>query len=157
MAPKPPLDKTIVAQNRRARHDYTIQSTIETGIVLFGSEVKSIRSGKASINESYAGEKDGELFLANVYIPPYEAANVFNHEARRPRKLLAHKREIKKLKEEIQRKGSTLVPLSMYFNEDGRLKVELGIAVGKKKADKRQSDKDQDWKRSQARIMRDKN
>ncbi|MGB0843229.1 MAG: SsrA-binding protein SmpB [Alphaproteobacteria bacterium] len=157
MAPKPPIDKTIVAQNRRARFDYTIENTLETGIVLLGSEVKSIRNGRASINESYAGEKDGELFLANVYIPPYTAANQFNHEARRPRKLLAHRREIKKLKDEIQRKGSTLVPLSMYFNEDGRLKVELGIAVGKKKADKRQSDKEKDWKRNQARILRDKN
>lgn len=143
-----------VAQNRRARYDYLIESTLETGIVLFGSEVKSLRGGQASLNESYAGFDSGALCLVNCFIPEYPGANRFNHEPRRKRKLLIHKREIRKLSGQVQRQGITLIPLSIYFNERGMAKVELGIAKGKKKADKRATEKDRDWQRDKARAMR---
>ena len=146
----------LAAQNRRARFDYEILETIEAGIVLSGTEVKSLRAGQASINESYAGEKDGELFLINSYVPEYKAANRFNHEPRRVRKLLVHRRQRDRLLGSVKRDGITLVPLSIYFNERGIAKVELGLAKGRKKGDKREHLKKEDWKRDRARLMREK-
>jgi len=142
------------AQNRRARHDYLIEDTLEAGLVLHGSEVKVLRQGQASINEAYANESGGELFLVNANIPEYSAAKHFSHQPRRPRKLLLHRKEMNKLLGALRREGMTLVPLSIYFNERGRAKVELGLAHGKRKADKRQAEKDRDWQRDKARIMR---
>ncbi|HML09381.1 MAG TPA: SsrA-binding protein SmpB [Stellaceae bacterium] len=142
------------AQNRRARHDYLIEDTLEAGLVLQGSEVKVLRTGQASINEAYADEQAGELFLVNANIPEYKAADRFSHQPRRPRKLLLHRKEMNKLLGAIRREGMTIVPLSIYFNERGRAKVELGLAHGKKKADRRQAEKDRDWQRDKARIMR---
>src|ERR1700726_3823113 len=144
------------AQNRRARHDYLIEDTIEAGIVLQGSEVKVLRQGQASIAEAYADEQAGELFLVNANIPVYAASAHFNHQPRRPRKLLLHRRQMDRLLGAIRREGMTLVPLSIYFNERGRAKVELGLARGKRKADRRQAEKDRDWQRSRARILRDR-
>ena len=144
------------AQNRRARHDYTIEDTIEAGMVLTGTEVKVLRAGHASINEAYATEQGGELWLINSHIPEYKSANRFNHEPRRPRKLLVHRRQLDKLMGAIKREGVTLVPLSIYFNERGRAKLELGLAKGKKKADKREAEKARDWQRDKARLMREK-
>jgi len=142
------------AQNRRARHDFLIEDTLEAGLVLHGSEVKVLRTGQASIAEAYADAQAGELFLVNANIPEYKAANRFGHEPRRPRKLLLHRKEMDKLLGAIRREGVTVVPLSIYFNERGRAKVELGLAHGKKKADRRQAEKDRDWQRDKARIMR---
>ena len=142
------------AQNRRARHDYLIEDTLEAGLVLQGSEVKVLRTGQASINEAYADEQAGELFLVNANLPEYKAANRFSHQPRRPRKLLLHRKEMNKLLGAIRREGVTIVPLSIYFNERGRAKVELGLAKGKKMADKRQAEKDRSWQRDKARIMR---
>jgi SsrA-binding protein len=144
------------AQNRRARHDYLIEDTLEAGLVLQGSEVKVLRTGEASIAEAYADAQAGELFLVNANIPEYKAANRFSHEPRRPRKLLLHRKEMNKLLGAIRREGVTIVPLSIYFNERGRAKVELGLAHGKRKADRRQAEKDRDWQRDKARIMRSK-
>jgi len=148
--------RRFAAQNRRARHDFQIDSTLEAGIMLLGTEVKSLRAGKASLGESWAGEKDGDLYLLNADIPEYAAANRFNHERKRPRKLLVHKRERNKLLAAIKREGMTLVPLSLYFNPRGIAKVELGLAKGKKKGDKRESAKQRDWKRDKARLLRAK-
>jgi SsrA-binding protein len=144
----------IVAQNRRARFDYSIIEEIEAGIVLTGSEVKSLRGGRASINETYAGEMQGEIFLFNANIPIYEQANQFNHEPKRPRKLLLHKRQVNKWIGAIQRKGMTLVALSVYFNNKGRAKVALALAKGKNTVDKRETIKERDWSRDKARILR---
>lgn len=144
----------IVAQNRRARFDYFITEEVEAGIVLTGSEVKSLRDGRASINETYAGEMQGEIYLFNANIPVYEQANQFNHEPKRPRKLLLHKRQMNKWIGAIQRKGMTLVALSIYFNARGRAKVALGLAKGKNTVDKRQTIKERDWNRDKARILR---
>jgi SsrA-binding protein len=148
--------RRFAAQNRRARHDYQIDSTLEAGIVLLGSEVKSLRAGKASIGESWAGEKDGDLYLLNANIPEYAQANRLNHEPKRPRKLLVHKRERSKLLAAIKREGMTLVPLSLYFNPRGIAKVELGLAKGRKKGDRREAVKQRDWQRDKARLMRAK-
>lgn len=148
-----PTDR-FVAQNRRARYDYLIEDTLEAGIVLQGTEVKSLRSASASIAESYAGERGGDIWLFNAYIPTYRAANRFNHEERRPRKLLLHKKERNRLLGSVKREGITLVPLSIYFNERGIAKLQIGIAKGKKKADKRAAEKDRDWQRQKARVMR---
>jgi SsrA-binding protein len=142
------------AQNRRARYDYQIEEKLEAGLVLQGSEVKVLRQGQASINEAYAHEDGGELFLVNANIPEYHAANRFSHQPRRPRKLLLHRREMNKLLGAIRREGVTIVPLSIYFNERGRAKVELGLAHGRKKEDRRQAEKDRSWQRDKARIMR---
>lgn len=142
------------AQNRRARHEYLIEDTIEAGLVLHGAEVKVLRTGQASIAEAYADEEGGELFLVNANIPEYRAAAHFGHQPRRKRKLLLHKKEMNKLLGAIRREGMTLVPLSIYFNERGRAKIELGLARGKKKADKRQAERDRDWQRSRARLLR---
>ena len=144
------------AQNRRARYDYLIEEKLEAGLVLQGSEVKVLRQGQASINEAYAHESGGELFLVNANIPEYKSSNHFNHLPRRPRKLLLHRKEMTRLLSAIRREGVTIVPLSIYFNERGRAKVELGLAHGKKMADKRQASKDRDWQRDKARLMRDK-
>ena len=146
----------IAAQNRKARHDYFIEDTVEAGIMLVGTEVKALRGGKASIGEAFAGEQGGELYLFNAYIPEYEAANRFNHQPRRPRKLLVHKREMNRLLGQIRREGVTVVPLSFYFNPRGIVKVELGLARGKRKVDKRHAEKEKDWKRDKARLMRNR-
>ena len=144
----------VAARNRRARHDYFIEDTIEAGIVLQGTEVKSLRAGQASIEESYATDRKGELVLMNAYIPEYRSASVTQHEPRRPRTLLLRKRELAKLVAGVSREGMTIVPLSIYFNKRGFAKVELGLAKGKRQHEKRQSIKERDWKRDQARIMR---
>ncbi|EKE77781.1 MULTISPECIES: SsrA-binding protein SmpB [Oceanibaculum] len=147
----------IVADNRRARHDYFIEDTLEVGIMLLGTEVKSLRAGRASIGESYAGPKAGELYLFNAHIPEYgQAANQMNHEPRRTRKLLVHRRELAKLLGMVKREGATLVPLQMYFNERGIAKLQLGLAKGKKLADKRETAKKRDWQRDKARLLREK-
>ena len=142
------------AQNRRARHDYMIDDTLEAGLVLHGSEVKVLRAGGASIAEAYAGEDGGELFLINANIPEYKGAAHFNHEPRRPRKLLLHRKEVGRVLGAIKREGATVVPLAIYFNDRGRAKVELGLARGKKKEDRRQADRDRDWQRNKARLLR---
>ena len=156
MAKKKDDGRKIVADNRKARFSYAIESTMEAGIVLTGSEVKSLRLGNATIAESYAFAKDGEIFLVNAYIPEYLMANRFNHEPRRQRKLLIHKREGKKLAAAVQREGLTLIPLRVYFNPKGTAKVELGVAKGKKLHDKRETEKKRDWQRDKARLMRAK-
>ena len=143
-----------VALNRRARHDYLIEDTLEAGLVLHGTEVKSLRQGGASIAEAYADVTGGELFLVNANIPEYKAASHFGHQPRRPRKLLLHRKQVNQLLGAIRREGMTLVPLSIYFNDRGRAKVELGLARGKRKADKRQAERDRDWQKSRARLMR---
>ncbi len=146
----------IIVQNRKARHDYQIDDTIEAGIVLLGTEVKSLRLGRASVAESYATEKEGELYLINAQIPEYAPASRFNHAPKRPRKLLLSKKDLARLFGLKQRAGATLVPISLYFNERGLVKLELGVAKGKKKADKRQAEKDRDWQRQKARLLSDK-
>jgi len=156
MAKKKADGTKIVADNRKARYAYAIDETLEAGIMLTGSEVKSLRIGKSTISESYAHAKDGELFLVNAYIPEYTQASRFNHEPKRSRKLLVHKREVAKLSAAIQREGMTLIPLRLYFNAKGTAKIELGIAKGKKLHDKRETEKQRDWQRDKARLMRDK-
>jgi len=152
-----PTDR-FVAQNRRARHDYFINETLEVGIILEGTEVKSLRSGQASIQEAFARETDGELWLMNAFVPPYQMAGPkTNHEPRRARKLLIHRKELNKVMGLTKREGITLVPLSIYFNERGRAKLEIGLARGKKKADKREAEKTRDWQREQSRILRERN
>lgn len=146
--------RKIVAQNRRARFDYSIQDTVEAGIVLFGTEVKSLRRGGASITESYASDQGGELYLLNAHIAPYASGKTFGHEPRRPRKLLLHRREIDKLTGAIRREGMTLVPLSIYFNHRGQAKIALGLAKGRRKADQREAIKDRDWQRQKSRLLR---
>jgi len=146
----------VIADNRKARFAYAIDETLEAGIMLVGSEVKSLRTGKTTIGESYAHAKDGELWLVNSYIPEYTQASRFNHEPKRARKLLVHKREAAKLAAAIQREGMTLIPLKMYFNAKGIAKLELGIAKGKKLHDKRETEKQRDWARDKARLMRNK-
>ena len=150
------VEKKIVALNKRARFDYFIEENIEAGIMLFGSEVKSLRQGKGSIVESYASDEGDELFLINAFIPEYNEASRFNHNPKRPRKLLVRRRELTRLLIAIRRKGMTLVPLSLYFNERGIAKVDLGLASGKKKSDKRETEKERDWQREKGRLIRDK-
>ena len=144
------------AQNRKARHDYFIEDTLEAGLVLYGTEVKSLRLGGASIAEAYAGPQDGELYLLNAHIPEYTAAKHFGHAPRRTRKLLVRRRELNRLIGAVQRDGVTIVPLSIYFNERGMAKVQLGVAKGKKKVDKRHATKERDWQRDKARLMRER-
>ena len=146
----------VAAHNRKARHNYTIEDSLETGVVLTGSEVKSLRAGRANIAESYATEKDGEIFLINSHKPEYKQAGPQNHEPRRPRKLLLHRRQIGRLNGAIQREGMTLVPLKLYFNDRGIAKLELGVAKGKRQYEKREAEKKRDWERSKARIMRER-
>ena len=146
----------IVADNRKARHNYFIDEVFEAGIMLVGTEVKSLRGGHSTISESYAQSKGGEIFLINAYIPEYTEGNRFNHEPRRPRKLLLHKRQIAKLAIAIEREGMTLIPLKILFNAKGRAKVEIGLAKGKKLHDKRDTEKKRDWEREKGRLLRDK-
>jgi len=147
----------IAAQNRRARYDYLIEDTVEAGIVLVGTEVKSLRTGQASIQEAFAREQDGDLYLMNAHIPEYQQAHkLLQHEVKRPRKLLLHRKEMSKLMSSIKREGVTIVPLSVFFNPRGIAKVQLGLAKGKRKADKRESEKQRDWQRDKARLMRNK-
>jgi len=157
MAKKKTADNNkLVAENRRARYDYAIEDTLECGVMLVGTEVKSLREGQASIAESYASMEGTELFLINANIPIYEPASQFNHEPKRHRKLLLKRREINKLMAETQRKGRTLIPLKMYFNDTGRLKLLIGVGVGKKAIDKRETQKKRDWNKQKSRIMRER-
>lgn len=158
MAAKKKKDKApsrIAADNRKARHLYHIEEEYEAGIVLTGTEIKSLRSGEANIRESYAEEKGGELWLINAHIPEFSHGNRFNHQPRRPRKLLMHKREISRLGGSVQRGGMTLVPLRIYFNDRGRAKIMIGLGKGKKLHDKRETEKQRDWNRQKARLMKD--
>ena len=145
-----------VAENRRARFEYAIDETFEAGIALTGTEVKSLRFGEGTIAESYAEVTDEQLWLINANIPEFSHGNRFNHEPRRPRKLLMHNREIMRLHAAVSRQGMTLVPLSIYFNDRGRAKVELALAKGRKLHDKREHQKEQHWKREQSRLLRDR-
>jgi SsrA-binding protein len=146
--------RRVVAQNRRAFHDYAVEERIEAGLQLSGTEVKSLREGRATIGEAHAAEMGGELWLFNAYIPEYHGGNRFNHETRRPRKLLLRRREVARLFGAVRREGMTLVPLSLYFTPRGWAKVELGLAKGKKTHDKRAAIKERDWQREKQRLMR---
>ncbi len=146
--------KKVVAENRRARYDYAVDSVYEAGIALTGTEVKSLRSGEGSIAESYAEVNEGEVWLVNANIPEFSHGNRFNHEPKRPRKLLLNAREIDKLFGAVARQGMTLVPLSIYFNGRGRAKVELAVARGRKAHDKREHEREKDWKKEQGRLLR---
>ena len=155
MAPKTQPDFKIAADNRRARYNFEIGETLEAGIMLTGTEVKSLRAGKATIAESYVGvDRAGELYLFNATIPEYLEANRFNHLPRRPRKLLVKAREVARFAQGVERKGMTIVPLKIYFNEKGRAKIEIALGRGKNAADKRQTEKDRDWKKEQGRLLR---
>jgi SsrA-binding protein len=146
----------VVAENRRARFEYFLEEFFEAGIALTGTEVKSLRFGEGTIAESYAEVKDDQAWLINSNIPEFSHGNRFNHEPRRPRKLLLHQREIEKLRSAVTREGMTLIPLSIYFNGRGRAKVELALAKGKKLHDKRETEKARDWKREQQRLLRER-
>jgi SsrA-binding protein len=149
--------RKIAAENRRARFDYEIGETFEAGLMLTGTEVKSLRSGKATITESYASvDRAGEVFLVNANIPEYLEANRFNHEPKRPRKLLLKAREIARLAQGTERQGMTIVPLKIYFNDKGRAKIEIALARGKKLHDKRETEKARDWSREKGRLLREK-
>jgi len=154
MAEKSDPNSKLIAENRRARFDYAIESDLEAGIMLTGSEVKSLRTGQSNIADSYASVEGGELWLINGYIAAYKQAGVFGHEERRRRKLLVSKRELARLWHAVGREGMTIVPLAMYFNARGRVKLKLGVAKGKKLADKRQTEAKRDWDRQKARIMK---
>ncbi|MDC9824134.1 SsrA-binding protein SmpB [Devosia sp. ZB163] len=143
-----------VAENRRARYDYEILDTLEAGIVLTGSEVKSLRQGKAQITESYASPERGELWLINAHIPEFLQANRFNHEEKRPRKLLVNRKQLAKLSQDVERAGNTIVPLKLYFNEQGRAKLLIGVGKGKKSFDKRETEKNRDWNREKSRLLK---
>jgi len=150
------FEKTkVVAENRRARFDYEVDEKFEAGIALTGTEVKALRFGEGSIAESYAEVKDEEVWLVNANVPEFSHGNRFNHEPKRPRKLLLNRREINRMRAGVERKGMTLVPLSIYFNSKGRAKVELAIAKGRKAQDKRSYKKEQDWKREQGRLLKE--
>ncbi|OSQ37907.1 SsrA-binding protein SmpB [Thalassospira mesophila] len=154
-AKKEHSNSKLVAQNRRARFDFFLTETFEAGLALRGTEVKSLREGKGNIQESYAEPKNGEIWLINAYIPEYQSKMPFGHEERRPRKLLLHKREISKMSDAVNRKGTTLVPVKVYFNDRGIAKLELAIGEGKRKSDKRDAIKERDWQRDKARILRE--
>ena len=153
--PKADPNYKVIAENRRARFDYAIEDDIECGIVLEGSEVKSLRSGGSNIAESYAAVEEGELWLVNSYIAPYEQAKMFKHEERRRRKLLVSRKEMSNLWNATQRKGMTLVPIVLYFNHKGFVKLKLGIAKGKKNHDKRETQAKRDWSRQKQRLLKD--
>jgi SsrA-binding protein len=144
----------VAAENRRARFDYEIIDTLEAGIMLTGTEVKSLRTGRAQIAESYASPERGELWLINAHIPEYLQANRFNHEERRPRKLLVSKKQLAKLSQDVERAGNTIVPLKLYFNERGMAKLLIGVGKGKKNYDKRATERDRDWNRDKARLLK---
>ena len=148
--------KKVVAENRRARFDYFLEEFFEAGIALTGTEVKSLRFGEGSIAESYAEVKDHEVWLVNATVPEFSHGNRFNHEPKRPRKLLLNGREIDKMRNAVSREGMTLIPMSIYFNGRGRAKVELALAKGKKLHDKRETEKARDWKREQQRLLRER-
>ena len=157
MAPKLPDNFKIVADNRRARYDYAIGDVIEAGIMLTGTEVKSLRTGKATIGESHASvDKAGEAWLYNANIPVFHSGNRFNHEPKRPRKLLLKTKEIAKLAQGVQREGMTVVPLKLYFNARGMAKIEIALAKGKQLHDKRAAEKTRDWNREKSRVLRDR-
>ena len=154
MAKKSDPERKMVAQNRKARHNYFIDEVLEAGIMLAGTEVKSLRQGKATIGDAYASDKAGEIWLYNMNIPEYDSGGYTRHEEKRARKLLLKKREIAKLLGAVQREGITLVPLSIYFNPRGIAKVELGLARGKKQYDKRETEKKREWSKQQQRLLR---
>ena len=157
MAGKEKPDRKIAADNRRARYDYAIGETYEAGIMLVGTEVKALRTGKATIAESYVSlDKAGEVWLINANIPEYLQANRFNHEPKRQRKLLLNMKEIVKIEKAIEREGMTVVPLKIYFNDKGRAKVEIAVAKGKQNHDKRETEKLRDWNREKSRLLRDR-
>jgi SsrA-binding protein len=153
---KAPVARKVVAQNRKARHDYLISDTFEAGLALTGTEVKACRAGGVQLSDAYADPRGGEIWLVNAHIPEYSGGNRGNHEPKRARKLLLHKREIEKLIGAVARAHMTVVPLELYFNERGRAKLLIGLAKGKTGADKRQTLRDRDWKREQARVMRER-
>lgn len=159
MASKDPKPKMIttgaIAENRRARYDYEILDTLEAGIVLTGTEVKSLRTGKAQITEAYASPERGELWLINAHIPEYLQANRFNHVEKRPRKLLVSKKDLAKLSQGVERAGNTIVPMKLYFNERGIAKLLIGLGKGKKSFDKRETERNRDWNRDKSRIMKE--
>jgi SsrA-binding protein len=154
MAEKTPRPFKIIAENRKARFNYEIGEVVEAGIALTGTEVKSLRQGKATIAESYADAKQGEIWLVNANIPEYLQASRFNHAPKRPRKLLLHRRQIDKLAVAVEREGMTIVPLKMFFNEKGRAKIEIALGRGKKLHDKRETEKKRSWDREKGRLMR---
>ncbi|MBV9969007.1 MAG: SsrA-binding protein SmpB [Xanthobacteraceae bacterium] len=154
MAEKKPRPFKVIAENRKARFNYEIGEVVEAGIALTGTEVKSLRQGKATIAESYADAKNGEIWLVNANIPEYLQASRFNHAPKRPRKLLLHRRQIDKLAAAVEREGMTIIPLKMFFNEKGRAKVEIALGRGKKLHDKRESEKKRSWEREKGRLMR---
>ncbi|WP_102957810.1 SsrA-binding protein SmpB [Mangrovicella endophytica] len=156
MAKKKQPTSNIAAENRKARFHYEIIDTLEAGLALTGTEIKSLRQGKASIAESYATEEGGELWLINSNLPEYLQANRFNHEPKRRRKLLVHKTQLNKLAGAVQRDGMTLVPLKIYFNDRGRAKLELALARGKNAPDKREAQKERDWNRQKQRLLKDR-
>ncbi len=149
-----PRDTKVIATNKKAYHDYFVDETFEAGIALTGTEVKSLRQGRATIAESYADTRGGEVWLVNANIPEYVQAGRFNHAPKRPRKLLLHRRQIDKLAGGVEREGMTIVPLKLYFNEKGRAKLELALARGKKLHDKRETEKKRSWEREKGRLMR---
>ena len=152
---KDPNNRT-VAENRKARFSYEVLDTVEAGLVLTGTEVKSLRQGKANIQEAYASHEDGEIWLINSYLPEYLQGNRFNHEPRRRRKLLLKKKEMARLAQGVEREGVTMVPLKIYFNERGRAKLLLGLARGKKLHDKRETEKQRDWARERSRLLKER-
>ncbi|MFN4042219.1 MAG: SsrA-binding protein SmpB [Brevundimonas sp.] len=155
MAAEKPKSKTI-AENRRARFDYFLEDNLEAGIQLLGTEIKALRDGRANIAESYAAVEGREIVLVNADIPPYKQANRFNHEPRRHRKLLLHRKQIDKLIGAVQREGRTIIPVRLYLNESGKAKLEIALAKGKKNHDKRETEAARDWQRDKARLMREK-
>ncbi|MEO7025983.1 MAG: SsrA-binding protein SmpB [Caulobacteraceae bacterium] len=150
------MTQKLIAENRRARFDYFLEETFEAGLALTGSEVKSLRQGKANIADSYASADGTEIVLVNAFIPPYDGANRFNHEPRRRRRLLLHRKQIDKLLGAVRREGRTIIPTRLYFNDKGLAKLELALAKGKAAPDKRAAQADRDWKREQGRLMRDR-
>lgn len=150
------VGRKVIAENRKARHDYYIEDSIEAGVILTGTEVKSLRAGKANIAESYASPENDGIWLINANIPEYAHGNRLNHEPKRSRKLLLHKREISKMAQAVERKGFTLIPLRLFFNDRGMVKLDVGIGQGKKNHDKRDTEKNRDWNRQKQRLLRDK-
>lgn len=146
----------LIADNKRARYDYYIEETLEAGIMLTGTEVKALREGKATIKEAYASPEGGAIWLINANIPEYSAGNRLNHEPKRPRKLLLHAKQVAKLAQAVERKGYTIAPLKLYFNDRGIAKLEIGLAIGKKAPDKRDTEKKRDWARQKQRLLRDR-
>ena len=152
-----PITKAkVIAENRRAKFDYFLEDNVEAGIMLLGTEIKALRMGRANIAESYAAVEGREIVLINADIPPYAQANRFNHEPRRPRKLLLHRKQIDRLIGAVQKDGQTIIPIKLYLNDDGKAKLEIALAKGKKLHDKREASVDRDWARDKARLMRDK-